>query len=206
MSECDLAIWTIVSQGLNPHQNRTVPPLRYEWVYALKRDFPHLDFSLNGGVQSAADAAAAIAYSPDWSAPDGPGPAAEAAGDDHAMAEASTCSGHAATAADGGSSSNGHAAGEAAAVGNGASCSGAAPPRIYGVMIGRAAYNDPWGCLADADRAVFGADSNPAISRRQARTADSCACVAFSAALTVEQLLLGCVCVSVCTFSHTGDC
>eukprot|EP00892_Ulva_mutabilis_P003385 jgi/Ulvmu1/1418/UM011_0147.1 len=38
--------------GLSPHQNRTVPPLRYGWVYALKRDFPHLDFSLNGGIQS----------------------------------------------------------------------------------------------------------------------------------------------------------
>ena len=37
-------------KGLNPHQNRTVPPLRYHWVWALKRDFPHLTFSLNGGV------------------------------------------------------------------------------------------------------------------------------------------------------------
>jgi hypothetical protein len=34
-------------------------------------------------------------------------------------------------------------------------------------MIGRAAYNDPWGCLADADRSVFGAEANPASSRRQ---------------------------------------
>lgn len=23
-------------QGLNPHQNRTVPPLRHSWVYALR--------------------------------------------------------------------------------------------------------------------------------------------------------------------------
>lgn len=38
---------------------------------------------------------------------------------------------------------------------------------IFGVMIGRAAYNTPWHCLADADRAVFGAASNPATSRRQ---------------------------------------
>ncbi|KAL6781646.1 hypothetical protein ACKKBF_B08885 [Auxenochlorella protothecoides x Auxenochlorella symbiontica] len=37
-------------KGLNPHQNRTVPPLRYQWVWALARDFPHLSFSLNGGV------------------------------------------------------------------------------------------------------------------------------------------------------------
>lgn len=37
---------------------------------------------------------------------------------------------------------------------------------IEGVMIGRGAYNDPWGCLADADRAVFGEATNPARSRR----------------------------------------
>ncbi len=37
---------------------------------------------------------------------------------------------------------------------------------IEGVMIGRGAYNDPWGCLADADRAVYGEVTNPAPSRR----------------------------------------
>ena len=35
--------------GLNPKQNRTIPPLKYEWVFQLKRDFPHLDFVINGG-------------------------------------------------------------------------------------------------------------------------------------------------------------
>ena len=39
-------------KGLSPAQNRTVPPLRYGWVFALKRDFPHLQFSLNGGIQT----------------------------------------------------------------------------------------------------------------------------------------------------------
>jgi hypothetical protein len=33
-------------------------------------------------------------------------------------------------------------------------------------MVGRAAYNDPWGLLGDADVAVFGAASNGAVSRR----------------------------------------
>lgn len=42
---------------------------------------------------------------------------------------------------------------------------------IEGVMIGRQAYNDPWGVLADADRAVFGEPCNPATSRRQVRQA-----------------------------------
>ena len=36
--------------GLSPKDNRTVPPLRYEWVYQLKRDFPGLEIVLNGGV------------------------------------------------------------------------------------------------------------------------------------------------------------
>ena len=48
-------------KGLNPHKNRTVPPLRYEWVWALKRDFPHLTFSLNGGVLTLEEVAAALA-------------------------------------------------------------------------------------------------------------------------------------------------
>ncbi len=38
--------------GLNPKENRTVPPLRYDWVYKLVKDFPKLQFSLNGGLQS----------------------------------------------------------------------------------------------------------------------------------------------------------
>ena len=44
--------------GLSPKQNREVPPLRYEVVYDLKRDFPDLEIVLNGGVQSLDDAAA----------------------------------------------------------------------------------------------------------------------------------------------------
>ncbi|MCX8521322.1 MAG: tRNA dihydrouridine(20/20a) synthase DusA [Rhodoferax sp.] len=37
-------------QGLSPKENRQVPPLRYEMVYRLKRDFPELVFVLNGGI------------------------------------------------------------------------------------------------------------------------------------------------------------
>ncbi len=37
-------------KGLSPKDNREVPPLRYEWVYQLKRDFPNLAIVLNGGV------------------------------------------------------------------------------------------------------------------------------------------------------------
>ena len=39
-------------QGLSPKQNREVPPLRYGFVYRLKRDHPKLSVVLNGGVSS----------------------------------------------------------------------------------------------------------------------------------------------------------
>lgn len=37
-------------QGLSPKENREVPPLRYELVHRLKRDFPHLTMAINGGI------------------------------------------------------------------------------------------------------------------------------------------------------------
>jgi tRNA-dihydrouridine synthase A len=38
--------------GLSPKDNRTIPPLNWERVYQLKRDFPHLKIELNGGVKT----------------------------------------------------------------------------------------------------------------------------------------------------------
>jgi tRNA-dihydrouridine synthase A len=37
-------------KGLSPKENREVPPLRYEFVHRLKRDFPDLTIVLNGGI------------------------------------------------------------------------------------------------------------------------------------------------------------
>jgi tRNA-dihydrouridine synthase A len=37
-------------QGLSPKENREIPPLRYELAYQLKRDFPDLIISVNGGI------------------------------------------------------------------------------------------------------------------------------------------------------------
>ncbi|EAN33272.2 Dihydrouridine synthase (Dus) [Theileria parva strain Muguga] len=39
-------------KGINPKQNRTIPPLQYEKVYRLQRDFPHLKFTINGGFKT----------------------------------------------------------------------------------------------------------------------------------------------------------
>lgn len=39
-------------KGLSPRQNRSVPPLRYDWVYQLKRDFSDLEVIINGGIKT----------------------------------------------------------------------------------------------------------------------------------------------------------
>lgn len=38
--------------GLSPADNRNVPPLRYEDVYRLQKEFPVLDIEINGGIDS----------------------------------------------------------------------------------------------------------------------------------------------------------
>jgi len=85
-----------VLKGLSPKENREVPPLRYECVHRLKRDFPRLVFVLNGGLR-------------DWDAIE------------HQLAF------------------------------------------VDGVMLGRAAYHDPW-LLAGVDPRLFAAPP-PARSR-----------------------------------------
>ena len=42
-------------QGLSPKENRDVPPLRYEDVYRLKQDRPHLMIEINGGIKTFAE-------------------------------------------------------------------------------------------------------------------------------------------------------
>lgn len=42
--------------GLSPKQNREVPPLMYDRVYQLKRDFPNLTIIINGGLNTLEDA------------------------------------------------------------------------------------------------------------------------------------------------------
>ncbi|MBP1804416.1 tRNA dihydrouridine(20/20a) synthase DusA [Rubellimicrobium aerolatum] len=73
-------------QGLSPKENREVPPLDYPLVLRMKARFPELHVSLNGGVQTLAQAESLLAQGLD------------------------------------------------------------------GVMIGRAAYHQPWDILGEADR------------------------------------------------------
>ena len=46
-----------VLKGLSPKENREIPPLRYDTVHRLKKDFPGLTFVLNGGLQNNAQIA-----------------------------------------------------------------------------------------------------------------------------------------------------
>src|SRR5882762_2375436 len=39
-----------ILKGLSPKENREVPPLKYEYVYRLKQDFPQLEIVINGGI------------------------------------------------------------------------------------------------------------------------------------------------------------
>ncbi len=39
-------------QGLSPKENREIPPLNYERVFAVKQEFPELSFIINGGITS----------------------------------------------------------------------------------------------------------------------------------------------------------
>ena len=39
-------------QGLSPRQNREIPPLKYDWVYRLKQDYPEQEIIINGGIKT----------------------------------------------------------------------------------------------------------------------------------------------------------
>lgn len=186
----------MVLHGFVPVSSPFITSCRYEWVWALKRDFPHLQFSLNGGVMGCYEAAAALSHRQPASGHPSHhqsalhGPPHETYGNGHAELRPQN------SAPNGNRqpesphqeypSSNGHgdvdrlqssvahchqtvaqpAESDAAELQGEGQDSGD-EGGLCGVMIGRAAYNSPWECLSDADRAVFGASSNPAKSRRQ---------------------------------------
>ncbi len=50
-------------KGLSPKENREIPPLMYERVYALKNKYPHLRIILNGGIKSLVSALEGLEYS-----------------------------------------------------------------------------------------------------------------------------------------------
>lgn len=47
--------------GLSPKENREIPPLNYDLVHAMKREFPDMHLSINGGIGSLDDVRAHLA-------------------------------------------------------------------------------------------------------------------------------------------------
>jgi tRNA-dihydrouridine synthase A len=41
-----------ILKGLSPKENREIPPLKYEYAYQLKKDFPQYEILINGGVKT----------------------------------------------------------------------------------------------------------------------------------------------------------
>jgi len=41
-----------ILSGISPHANRTIPPLRYDFVKKIKQKFPNIMFVLNGGIDN----------------------------------------------------------------------------------------------------------------------------------------------------------
>ncbi len=39
-------------KGLSPKENREIPPLQYDTVYQIKKDFPELEIIINGGIHT----------------------------------------------------------------------------------------------------------------------------------------------------------
>ena len=49
-------------QGLSPKQNREVPPLIYDYVYALKKDYPTTEIIINGGIKTIEESLTHLQY------------------------------------------------------------------------------------------------------------------------------------------------
>lgn len=49
-----------ILKGISPEANRRIPPLKYDYVFALMRDFPHVKFTINGGIIAIGQVEAAL--------------------------------------------------------------------------------------------------------------------------------------------------
>eukprot|EP00596_Hydrurales_sp_CCMP1899_P008911 CAMPEP_0119051404 /NCGR_PEP_ID=MMETSP1177-20130426/73030_1 /TAXON_ID=2985 /ORGANISM="Ochromonas sp, Strain CCMP1899" /LENGTH=345 /DNA_ID=CAMNT_0007030591 /DNA_START=381 /DNA_END=1418 /DNA_ORIENTATION=+ len=45
----------VLNKKFSPDQNRRIPALKYEYVYNLIKEFPHLQFTINGGINTYED-------------------------------------------------------------------------------------------------------------------------------------------------------
>ncbi|CAE8620936.1 unnamed protein product [Polarella glacialis] len=124
--------------GLSPAQNRSVPPLHYPRVLDLCREFPDLNFSLNGGVSDMGHARALLGF-----------PGDRLAGETEEL----TGTAWGWPGSDGAEGLRGPL--------------GSLPSNFSGVMIGRGAMNTPC-MLWDVDHCIYGdAPRAEQMTRRQ---------------------------------------
>ena len=126
-----------VLSGLSTGANRTVPPLKYDVVRALVRDFPDMEFVLNGGVCTLAEAESLLGITSPRQVFDRRPPPREKESPERDMV------------------SYGFQSFDWELEGKG----GRGDYFPGGCMIGRAVYNDP-GLYHDADERFYGAPTN----------------------------------------------
>ncbi len=49
-------------KGLNPKQNRTIPPIQYDYVYRIKQKYPHLSIIINGDLKTVEQMSAQLEF------------------------------------------------------------------------------------------------------------------------------------------------
>eukprot|EP00536_Pseudo-nitzschia_multiseries_P007086 jgi/Psemu1/324602/estExt_fgenesh1_pg.C_1600014 len=131
----------VLLKGLNPAENRIVPPLNYPIVYRLCEEFPQCDFWINGGI-SGLRAAKALVYGDDEKEPNVPGSKLA----DHSV-PCALCN-----------YPNGSCIAPLA--------KDKVPANLRGCMLGRAAMDNP-SLFWDCDRYFYGEAKNPCRTRRE---------------------------------------
>lgn len=180
--------------GLTPAQNRTIPPLQYEVVDQLVKAFPDMKFVLNGGVTTfdAVEQHLSLPSNPHplsnlplpsnisnlvdsgVDASEGSNVQQHQPLADHivsAVPNIETSTPRCFSVTEEEDRSPGVFCFSSAGVNRGDVHTHLSDPpqpdtqaQLYGVMIGREAYNNPW-LLADADRRFFHKERNPGLSR-----------------------------------------
>lgn len=150
--------------GLSPTQNRTIPPLKYNWVYRIAREYPHLEFSINGGITTMDE----ILEHRNVPRTAVDLPVNDKDGNNEEKSNVNS--------KDQKNSSGDNSSGDDSSCLIATSTTTRAvletplgvfneKPLLRGVMIGRAAYQQPW-LLSDVDRVIYN-DTNQNFTRRE---------------------------------------
>mmetsp|Transcript_22759 Transcript_22759/g.67280 ORF Transcript_22759/g.67280 Transcript_22759/m.67280 type:complete len:690 (-) Transcript_22759:1700-3769(-) len=161
---------------MSARQNRSVPPLNYPRVYDLCRLFPDCQFWLNGGVGGLREARE-ICYGRrtagglEEKREEGGDVAFDVTSDDNVNVDGEEAKKETDSSGSMDDAPNHHVPCRLCSLPNGSCIAppnspSAVPPNLMGVMLGRAALDNP-SLFWDVDRYFYGAESNPCRSRRE---------------------------------------